>query len=142
MLQSGPRPAPASHHGPDRRDSCPGEIQVALEVRLLAGSPRGGASTAEGALPLGCLGRPSGLGNGHRATIRTVADNALADLVRRPVIVAPMAGGPTTPDLIAAAAQAGAVGLVAARYKTAQAMPGGLDGVTAMTRAPCAYHVL
>src|SRR5258708_7983244 len=141
MLQSGPRPAPASHHGPDRRDSCPGEIQVALEVRLLAGSPRGGASPAEGALPPGWLGRPAGAGKGHRAKIRTVADNALADLVRRPVIVAPMAGGPTTPDLIAAAAQAGAVGFVAAGYKTAQAMRGDIDAVTAMTSEPCGVNV-
>jgi nitronate monooxygenase len=70
-----------------------------------------------------------------------VADNALADLVRRPVIVAPMAGGPTTPDLIAAAAQAGAVGFVAAGYKTAQAMRGDIDAVTAMTSEPYGVNV-
>ena len=52
-----------------------------------------------------------------------------------------MAGGPTTPDLIAAAAQAGAVGFVAAGYKTAQAMRGDIDAVTAMTSEPCGVNV-
>ncbi|SDS67047.1 nitronate monooxygenase [Actinoplanes derwentensis] len=39
------------------------------------------------------------------------------DLIR-PVVVAPMAGGPSTPALVIAAAQAGAVGFLAAGYKT------------------------
>src|SRR5690242_18141750 len=34
------------------------------------------------------------------------------------IVVAPMAGGPTTPALVAAAARAGAVGFLAAGYKT------------------------
>jgi len=37
----------------------------------------------------------------------------------RPVVVAPMAGGPSTPGLAAAAAAAGTVGFLAAGYKTA-----------------------
>jgi nitronate monooxygenase len=39
------------------------------------------------------------------------------DLIR-PVVVAPMAGGPSTPALVVGAARAGAVGFLAAGYKT------------------------
>ena len=41
---------------------------------------------------------------------------------RHPVVVAPMAGGPSTPRLVAAAATAGAVGFLAAGYKTPEAV--------------------
>src|SRR5688572_18111543 len=39
-----------------------------------------------------------------------------------PVVIAPMAGGPSTPGLVAAAAAAGAVGFLAAGYKTPEAV--------------------
>lgn len=39
-----------------------------------------------------------------------------------PLAAAPMAGGPTTPDLVAAVSEAGAFGFLAAGYKTPQAM--------------------
>jgi nitronate monooxygenase len=39
-----------------------------------------------------------------------------------PVIAAPMAGGPTTPAMVSAAARAGSLGFLAAGYKTAPAM--------------------
>jgi nitronate monooxygenase len=64
-----------------------------------------------------------------------------ADLVRRPVIVAPMAGGPTTSGLVTAAAEAGAVGFVAAGYKSARAMRAELDAVTAATSEPFGVNV-
>ncbi len=63
------------------------------------------------------------------------------DLIRRPVIVAPMAGGPTTAGLIAAAAEAGAVGFVAAGYKSALAMRAEIDAVTAATAEPFGVNV-
>ncbi|HEY7279541.1 MAG TPA: nitronate monooxygenase [Trebonia sp.] len=45
----------------------------------------------------------------------------LADLgVTAPVLAAPMAGGPTTPALVAAAARSGGMGFLAAGYKTAE----------------------
>ena len=44
------------------------------------------------------------------------------DLLRRRIVVAPMAGGPTTTDLVIAAAGAGALGFLAAGYKTPAAM--------------------
>jgi nitronate monooxygenase len=42
--------------------------------------------------------------------------------VIRPVVVAPMAGGPSTPALVVGAARAGAVGFLAAGYKTPEAV--------------------
>jgi nitronate monooxygenase len=43
----------------------------------------------------------------------------LADLnLSNPILAAPMAGGPTTPQLVIAAAQAGSLGLLAGGYKT------------------------
>ncbi len=42
--------------------------------------------------------------------------------VTLPVIAAPMAGGPTTVDMVLAAAQAGSFGFLAAGYKTPEAM--------------------
>ena len=63
------------------------------------------------------------------------------DLIRRPVIVAPMAGGPTTTGLVTAAAAAGAVGFVAAGYKSAPAMRAELDAVEAATSEPFGVNV-
>ena len=45
----------------------------------------------------------------------------MADLWRSRVVVAPMAGGPSTTELVIAAARAGALGFLAAGYKTAEA---------------------
>ncbi|MDN3359616.1 nitronate monooxygenase [Actinomadura sp. DC4] len=48
---------------------------------------------------------------------------ALADLgLTIPVLAAPMAGGPSTPALVTAAARAGGLGFLAAGYRTPQAM--------------------
>ena len=44
------------------------------------------------------------------------------DFASRPVVVAPMAGGPSTPALVTAAATAGGVGFLAAGYKTPDAV--------------------
>jgi nitronate monooxygenase len=70
-----------------------------------------------------------------------MADSTFSDLIRRPVIVAPMAGGATTTNLIAAAAQAGAIGFVAAGYKSAQTMRADIHAVTAVTRDPYGVNV-
>ena len=50
-----------------------------------------------------------------------------------PLIAAPMAGGPTTPALVMAAAEAGAVGLLAAGYKTPAALAEQIATVRAAT---------
>ena len=60
---------------------------------------------------------------------------------RSPVVVAPMAGGVSTPDLVVAAAQAGALGFVAAGYKSAVAMREQIDAVQAATSAPFGVNV-
>ena len=56
-----------------------------------------------------------------------------SDLIRRPLVVAPMGGGPSTTGLVAAAAAAGALGFVAAAYRSAAAMREQIDAVAAAT---------
>ena len=51
-----------------------------------------------------------------------MTNSGVRDLLRRPVVVAPMAGGPSTAPLVVAAADAGALGFLAAGYKTVDAM--------------------
>jgi nitronate monooxygenase len=56
---------------------------------------------------------------------------ALSDLLRSPVVVAPMAAGPSTPALLAGAASAGAFGFLAAGYKTVPALAAEVSAVRA-----------
>jgi nitronate monooxygenase len=65
----------------------------------------------------------------------------LTDLLRRPVVVAPMAGGPSTPDLVIAAARAGALGFLAAGYKPPGAMAAEIAAVRAATAEPFGVNV-
>jgi nitronate monooxygenase len=65
----------------------------------------------------------------------------LTDLLRGPVVVAPMAGGPSTPDLVIAAARAGALGFLAAGYKTPGAMAAEIAAVRAATAEPFGVNV-
>ena len=56
----------------------------------------------------------------------------LSDLgVGLPIIAAPMAGGPSTPALVVAAARAGGLGFLAGGYKTAEALAGQIRDVGA-----------
>ncbi|MEU7277293.1 nitronate monooxygenase [Streptomyces sp. NPDC045431] len=48
--------------------------------------------------------------------------SALTDLCRYPIVQAPMAGGASCPQLVAAVSEAGALGFLAAGYKTADGM--------------------
>ena len=65
----------------------------------------------------------------------------LAGLIRRPVVVAPMAGGPSTPGLVVAATAAGALAFLGAGYKTAAALRAEMDAVRAGTGAPFGVNV-
>jgi nitronate monooxygenase len=65
-----------------------------------------------------------------------MAKRNVLDWMRRPVVVAPMAGGPSTPELVIAAAGAGAVGFLAAGYKTPAAMAAEITAVRAGTSEP------
>jgi nitronate monooxygenase len=69
------------------------------------------------------------------------ARDRLADLLRRRIVVAPMAGGPTTTDLVVAAAWAGALGWLAAGYKTPEAMAAEITAVRAATAEPFGVNV-
>jgi nitronate monooxygenase len=55
---------------------------------------------------------------------------------RLPIIAAPMAGGPSTPELAAAVSDAGGLGFVAAGYLTADAFDDQLSAVEALTDRP------
>jgi nitronate monooxygenase len=70
-----------------------------------------------------------------------VSGKALQEILRRPVVVAPMAGGPSTPELVVAASCAGALGFLAAGYKTAAAMRAEMDAVTAGGGEPFGVNV-
>ena len=65
----------------------------------------------------------------------------LADLLRRPIVVAPMAGGPSTAGLVIAAGRAGALGFLAAGYKTPAAMAAEIASVRAATTEPFGVNV-
>ena len=60
----------------------------------------------------------------------------IRELLSRPVVVAPMAGGPSTAGLVIAAASAGALGFLAAGYKTPAAMVAEVRAVRAATAEP------
>ncbi|HEY7718025.1 MAG TPA: nitronate monooxygenase, partial [Pedococcus sp.] len=51
----------------------------------------------------------------------------------RPVLAAPMAGGPTTPDLVVAAAAAGSLGFLAGGYKSVDGLADEVRAVRAAT---------
>src|SRR5262245_62705502 len=67
--------------------------------------------------------------------------STFSDLVRRPVVVAPMAGGASTTGLITAAAAAGAIGFIAAGYRSAPDMRADIEAVQAATDEPFGVNV-
>ncbi len=64
-----------------------------------------------------------------------------ADLWRSRIVVAPMAGGPSTPQLVIAAARAGALGFLAAGYKAPATMAAEIASVRAATAEPFGVNV-
>ncbi|MFD6533110.1 nitronate monooxygenase [Streptomyces sp. NPDC060184] len=59
--------------------------------------------------------------------------SSLTDLCRYPIVQAPMAGGPSTPRLVAAVADAGGLGFLAAGYRTGGEMRQEIDQVRSTT---------
>ncbi|MFC0040827.1 nitronate monooxygenase [Actinomadura rayongensis] len=57
-------------------------------------------------------------------------------LPERPIVQAPMAGGASTPELVAACAAAGALGFLGAGYQTAARMRADVEAVRALTARP------
>jgi len=70
-----------------------------------------------------------------------MARPGVLDLLRRPLVVAPMAGGPSASELVIAAAGAGAVGFLAAGYKAPAAMAAEVAAVRAGTAEPFGVNV-
>ena len=61
--------------------------------------------------------------------------------LKAPVLVAPMAGGPSTPELAAAGTNAGGLGFVAAGYLTADAFAGKVAAAQKLTSGPVAANL-
>ncbi|MER5277398.1 nitronate monooxygenase [Streptomyces sp. NPDC002809] len=62
--------------------------------------------------------------------------SALTDLCRYPIVQAPMAGGVSCPQLVAAVAEAGGLGFLAAGYKTTDGMYNEVKQVRGLTGQP------
>ncbi|ORT61840.1 nitronate monooxygenase [Streptomyces sp. CB03238] len=62
--------------------------------------------------------------------------SALTDLCRYPIVQAPMAGGASCPQLVAAVSEAGGLGFLAAGYKTADGMYQEIKQVRGLTSRP------
>jgi nitronate monooxygenase len=58
------------------------------------------------------------------------------DDLEHPIVQAPMGGGPSTPALAAAVAEAGGLGFLAAGYKTPQAVGADIEALRALTDRP------
>jgi nitronate monooxygenase len=58
-----------------------------------------------------------------------------------PIVAAPMAGGPSTPELAAAVSDAGGLGLLAAGYKRPEQVAAELDRVAELTDRPVGVNV-
>ncbi|GAA4639253.1 nitronate monooxygenase [Actinoallomurus vinaceus] len=58
-----------------------------------------------------------------------------------PIVLAPLAGGPSTPRLTAAVSEAGGLGFLAAGYLTADALRTRLDETHALTRRPIGVNL-
>ncbi|MDB5097402.1 MAG: nitronate monooxygenase [Cyanobacteria bacterium RYN_339] len=62
--------------------------------------------------------------------------------LRWPIIQAPMAGGPSTPELAAAVSAAGGLGMLAAAYQTPEQVRAAIRRVRALTDAPFGVNLL
>jgi nitronate monooxygenase len=61
--------------------------------------------------------------------------------IDHPIILAPMAGGPSTPDLVAAVSEAGALGSLGAGYLTPEAIRTNIREIRARTSRPFAVNL-
>jgi nitronate monooxygenase len=61
--------------------------------------------------------------------------------LRHPIVQAPMAGGPSTPELAAAVADAGGLAFLAAGYRTAAQLHADIEAARALSRAPVGVNL-
>src|SRR6185295_14197494 len=66
---------------------------------------------------------------------------SVRELVRWPVIQAPLGGGPSRPELAAAVSNAGGLGFLAAGYKTADDVATEIAATKRLTEAPFGVNV-
>src|SRR5688572_17044398 len=72
-------------------------------------------------------------------TIQMPANNdkpVLLDTLGAPIVLAPLAGGPSTPELAAAVSEAGGLGFLAAGYLSADALGERIERTRALTERP------
>lgn len=67
--------------------------------------------------------------------------SAILDALERPIVGAPMAGGPSTPELVAAISDAGGIGFLGAGYKTVAALTEDVAATRALTGRPFGVNV-
>ncbi|MFB8174792.1 nitronate monooxygenase [Streptomyces sp. NPDC055966] len=67
--------------------------------------------------------------------------SALTDLLPHPIVQAPMAGGVSVPQLVAAVSEAGGLGFLAAGYKTADGMYQEIKQLRGLTSRPFGVNV-
>lgn len=67
-----------------------------------------------------------------------MSDNGLLKLlgIEHPIILGPMAGGPSTPELVAAVSNAGGLGSLGAAYLTPDQIQGAIQRIRALTSRP------
>src|SRR4051794_40261399 len=68
-------------------------------------------------------------------------DRSVLDELAVPIVLAPMAGGPSTPALAAAVSEAGALGFLAAGYKTGDGLAADLAELRSLTSRPFGVNV-
>lgn len=61
--------------------------------------------------------------------------------LKRPIVGAPMAGGPSTPDLVAAVTNAGGMSFLAGGYKTPQQLTDQITATRALTQGPIGVNL-
>jgi nitronate monooxygenase len=73
--------------------------------------------------------------------VRFAIVREMLERLRIPIVQAPLAGGPSTPELAAAVSEAGALGFFAAGYKTPEAMAEDIGATRDLTSAPFGVNV-
>ena len=65
----------------------------------------------------------------------------ICERLATPVVLAPLAGGPSTPELAAAVGEAGGLGFLASGYLTAAATAGRIESLRSLSSAPFGVNV-
>src|SRR6476620_8031252 len=77
----------------------------------------------------------------ERRSSKTMNTEAFGQWMQIPVVGAPLAGGPSTPELAAAVSEAGGLGFLAAGYKTAAATGAELEHLQTLTARPVGLNL-